>query len=276
MGAPFSINSGLLFLDLLGPLPPTLLDVRRSDILAQSGRMLPQAKIADQGDGPSLARILDRSRPVVVACAHGHNRSQRLAAFLRSEGFAASILEGGYDDWTAACLPLVRLEARKVSLGAAPTVWVTRRRPRIDRIACPWLIKRFLDPAARFLFVEREWVLEIAAQENAAALDMAGATFGHEEELCSFDVLMREFGLTAFPPLARLAPIVRAADTNRLDLAPEAAGLLAISAGLSIRHADADHALLAEGFTLYDGLLSWAMKAAVEAGDHPQADKRTV
>jgi rhodanese-related sulfurtransferase len=270
MGAPFSVASGLLFRDLLDPLPPTLLDVRRPDILAQSGRIMPQARIADPGGGPALAGVLDPGRAVIVACAHGHNRSQRLAAFLRSEGFAASILEGGYDGWAAAGLPLVKQQARKVTLGVAPTVWVARRQHGIDRMACAWLVRRFLDQTARFLFVEEEWALEMAAQENAACLDIAGATCGHEGDLCSFEVLTREFDLAVYPPLSRLALIIRAADKKSLDLAPEAAGLLAISAGLTARHPDAGHTLLAEGFALFDALLSWTMEVVAGTGAAPK------
>jgi rhodanese-related sulfurtransferase len=271
MGVPFSVDPSSLFASLFGPAPPVLLDARRGDIAGQSGRILPQAQLVDHGDGPALASRLDPSRAVVVACAHGHNRSQRLAAFLRAEGFAASILADGYDGWVAAGLPLVWLAAKGVELGHAPTLWVTRRRPKIDRVACPWLIRRFLDARARFLFTDPEWVLDIAGSEGGTALDIPGAAFEHEGALCSFDILLREFGLADFPPLVAMAVIIRGADTDSLALAPEAAGLLAISLGLSARHGDDDQAMLAEGFTLYDGLLAWAMNARGERHSWPRA-----
>lgn len=274
MGAPFSVSSAWLFNRLLGPEPPVLFDVRRGDIITNSGQLIPQARIADHGDGPALLAGLDHTREIVVACAHGHNRSQRLAAFLRSEGYAASTLEDGYDGWTAAGLPLVSMNARGVELGPRATTWVTRRKPKIDRIACPWLISRFLDPQARFLFVDPDWVLDVATSEDGIAYDLPGGLFEHEGELCSFDVLLREFGLSSFAPLARVAEIIRGADTDRLDLAPQCAGLLAVSLGLSARHGDDDHALLKEGFVLYDGLLSWAMNAADESHNWPRAQTR--
>jgi rhodanese-related sulfurtransferase len=270
MGAPFSISPPDLFAALLGANPPLLLDTRRADIIAASGKIIPGARIADHGDGPALAAALDPARRIVVACAHGHNRSQRLAAFLRSEGFKASTLADGHDGWQAAKLPFARLEARGVTLGGAPTTWVTRRRPKIDRIACPWLISRFLDPRARFLFTDPEWVLEVAETQGGIAYDLPGGLFEHEGPLCSFDTLIDAFGLGGFAPLATLALIVRGADTDRLDLAPQAAGLLAVSLGLSARHGDDDHGLLADGFTVYDGLLGWAMNAAGESHNWPR------
>jgi hypothetical protein len=274
MGAPYFVTSAWLFRRLLEPQAPLLFDVRRSDIIAQSGQLIPQARIADHGDGPSLLAGLDRNREIIVACAHGHNRSQRLAAFLRSEGYAASALQDGYDGWSSARLPLVSTKARGVELGQAPTLWVTRRKPKIDRIACPWLITRFLDPRARFLFVDPDWVLDVAASEGGISYDLPGGLFEHEGELCSFDILLREFGLDGFAPLSRIAAIIRGADTNRAELAPQSAGLLAISLGLSARHHDDDHELLKEGFVLYDGLLSWAIHASDESHNWPRAQVR--
>jgi rhodanese-related sulfurtransferase len=261
---PFSISPTTAFTALLGPNPPVLLDSRRDTIIAESGRMIPQARFADHGDGDTLAATLDRARPVIIACAHGHNRSQRLAAHLRAEGFNAATMADGYDGWRAAGLPTVAINAGPVALGAKPTVWVTRRHPKIDRVACPWLIRRFLDPDARFLFADTAWVLEVAESEGGIAYDLPGGAFEHDGPLCSFDTILRAFGLDSFAPLAKLALIVRGADTDRLDLAPQAAGLLAVSLDLSARHCDNDHAVLADGFRVYDGLLAWAMHASDE------------
>ena len=133
--------------------------------------------------------------------------------------------------------------------------WVTRERPKIDRIACPWLIQRFIDAEAEFLYVPAADVLRVAVQTGATPYDVPDVEMGHVAELCSFDAFLAKHGLTD-PALARLATIVRGADTDRLDLAPQSAGLLAISLGLSRCHAD-DHAMLAHGMVLYDALYAW-------------------
>jgi hypothetical protein len=133
--------------------------------------------------------------------------------------------------------------------------WITRERPKIDRIACPWLVARFIDRDAEFLYVPSADVQRIAAQSGAIPYDVPGAELGHVGERCSFDAFLSKYRL-ADPALARLATIVRGADTDRLDLAPQCAGLLAISRGLSKSHAD-DHAMLAHGMVLYDALYAW-------------------
>jgi hypothetical protein len=140
--------------------------------------------------------------------------------------------------------------------------WVTRERPKIDRIACPWLIKRFIDPDAEFLYVPPARVIDIARSEGATPYDVPGVELTHVGELCSFDAFVRKYSIEA-PALDRLALIVRAADTDRLDLAPQAAGLLAISLGLVETFAD-DHALLAQGMIIYDALYAWCRQAAPE------------
>jgi hypothetical protein len=133
--------------------------------------------------------------------------------------------------------------------------WITRERPKIDRIACPWLVARFVDPDAEFLYVPSADVQRIAAQTGAIPYDVPGAELGHVGERCSFDAFLSRYRL-ADPALARLATIVRGADTDRLDLAPQCAGLVAISSGLSQCHTD-DHAMLAHGMVLYDALYAW-------------------
>jgi rhodanese-related sulfurtransferase len=273
MSAPFFIDAQDLFSALTGPNPPILLDVRRREVREEGGRLLPAARIADHGDAVTLAPTLDRSRPVVAACAHGHNRSQRLAAQLRAEGFAASSLRDGYDGWAAAGLPTVRRRVTDVALGEVPTTWITRRRPKIDRVACPWLISRFLDARARFLFVEPDQVLAVAQDEVGIAYDLPGAPFEHEGELCTFDILVREFGLESDAQLRALATIVRGADTDRFDLAPQCAGLVAVALGLSARFEDDDHAVLKHGFVVYDALYSWLRHAREERHNWPRAAK---
>lgn len=133
--------------------------------------------------------------------------------------------------------------------------WVTRERPKIDRIACPWLIARFIDKEPEFLYVPSNKVLETAKETGATPYDIPGVEMGHDGELCSFDTFLLTYKLTD-PALQKLATIVRGADTDRLDLAPQAAGLLAISLGLSRNFSD-DHEMLKQGMIMYDALYSW-------------------
>jgi len=133
--------------------------------------------------------------------------------------------------------------------------WVTRERPKIDRIACPWLIARFIDKEAEFLYVPSSKVLSTAKDTGAIPYDIPGVEMGHDGELCSFDAFIKKYKLTDLA-LQQLATIVRGADTDRLDLAPQAAGLLAISLGLS-RNFTNDQEMLKQGMILYDALYSW-------------------
>jgi hypothetical protein len=133
--------------------------------------------------------------------------------------------------------------------------WITRERPKIDRIACPWLITRFIDQDSVFLFAAPEEVIKTAEEIGATPFDIPGVELSHNGDLCSFDTLVRKYNLTD-PSLNELASIVRGADTDRLDLAPQSAGLLAISLGLSHNFSD-DHEMLKVGMVLYDALYSW-------------------
>jgi hypothetical protein len=146
--------------------------------------------------------------------------------------------------------------------------WVTRARPKIDRIACPWLIARFIDPAAEFLYVPADRVLQVAEETGAIPYDIPGVEHGHVGDLCSFDAFLRLHGLTD-PALQRLAVIVRGADTGRPELAPECAGLLAQSLGLSALYAD-DHEMLKHGMQMYDAYYAWLRRAADETHPAPQ------
>jgi hypothetical protein len=143
------------------------------------------------------------------------------------------------------------------------TKWVTREHPKIDRIACPWLIRRFVEPGAEFIYVPTDRVFAVAKETGAIAYDIPGAEpFAHDGELCSFDALIKHYDLKE-PALHRLALIVRGADTARHDLAPEASGLHAISMGLSANIPD-DHAMLEQGMVIYDALYTWCRGAAGE------------
>jgi hypothetical protein len=147
------------------------------------------------------------------------------------------------------------------------THWVTRARPKIDRVACPWLIRRFVDPTAVFLFVAPTEVEAVAEKFGAAPFDTEGVFWSHRGERCTFDVMVEEFGLST-EPLLRLATIVRGADTARLDLAPEAPGLLAVSLGLSRMHAD-DLVQLEAGLPIYDAFYRWCRDATDETHNWP-------
>jgi hypothetical protein len=140
--------------------------------------------------------------------------------------------------------------------------WVTRERPKIDRIACPWLIRRFIDPRAEFLYVPSAQVRAVAAAEHAIPYDVPDVQFSHCGELCSFDAFLADFALDD-PALAELALIVRGADTGRPELTPQSPGLLAISLGLSVNYPD-DHAMLEHGMVVYDALHAWIRTARAE------------
>ena len=143
--------------------------------------------------------------------------------------------------------------------------WVTRARPKIDRIACPWLIARFIDPEAEFLYVPADAVLKVARETGAVPYDIPGVEYGHVGEQCSFDAFLRIHQLTD-PALQQLAVIIRGADTGRPDLAPECPGLLAQSLGLSALYAD-DHEMLKHGMAMYDAYYAWLQRARGET--HP-------
>lgn len=147
--------------------------------------------------------------------------------------------------------------------------WVTRERPKIDRIACPWLIARFIDKEPEFLYVPAHDVLKVAEQTGAIPYDIPGVEMSHVGELCSFDAFLKKYNLTD-PALRQLAAIIRGADTSRLDLTPQSAGLYAISLGLSHKFAD-DHAVLRHGLVMYDALYEWCRHCQTEAHQWPPA-----
>ena len=169
-------------------------------------------------------------------------------------------------------MPLVKTERMPKRDAADRTVWVTRARPKVDRIACPWLIRRFIDPDAVFLFVNPSDVGGVAERFSATPFDIEGVFWSHRGEHCTFDVMLDEFGLHT-EPLDRLAAIVRGADTSRMDLMPEAAGLLAVSLGLSRMYAD-DLEQLEAGMLLYDALYRWCRDATDETHNWHSAPKK--
>ena len=270
MPAPDAITPDKLAKLLGTPRCPTFLDNRRDGLRNDDPLLLPGARAISEADlAPERLEplIASLSGPVVVACAEGHGRSQGLAALLRSRGIAAEYLEGGYASWRAGGFPLIdpaKITTRNVE---GRSVWVTRSRPKVDRIACPWLIRRFIDPRAVFLYVAPAEVAHVAALYGGMPFDVEDTFWSHRGELCTFDVMLAEFGLT-MPALDRLARIVRGADTARPDLAPEAPGLLAASLGLSRMYSD-DLEQLEAGMALYDAFYRWCRDATEETHNWP-------
>lgn len=147
--------------------------------------------------------------------------------------------------------------------------WITRERPKIDRIACPWLVARFIDPTPDFLYVPAADVQRVASETGAIPYDVPSVELGHHGEKCSFDAFIEKYRLDD-PALAKLALIVRAADCGHAETAPEAAGLLALSRGLSLNFED-DHEMLKYGMVVYDALYSWCTGAPFSSGAQPKA-----
>ncbi len=247
---------------------PTILDVCKCEDYDVEPQLIPGARWRDHQLAAQWVHEIPRGQRVVTVCVRGKKVSQAAAAELRLLGVDAAALIGGMEAWKAAGLPTV---AKRLGIGnrdGRASRWVTRILPKIDRIACPWLITRFLDPAARFFYVEPAHVIESAKELSAIPYDVDGVELTHRGERDSFDAILEDFGLKD-AALERLATIVRGADTARLDLAPEAAGLLAISLGISHQSGPEDHEALERGFQVYDALYAWARYAAGETHNWP-------
>jgi rhodanese-related sulfurtransferase len=249
------------------PHGPALVDVRAKEDFAADPRFIPSAIRRPSESASSWAPEF-AGRSAVVICERGQKLSEGVAAWLRHAGASsAEVLLGGHAAWAQAGLPLVPEGKLPPRDSQGRTVWVTRSRPKIDRIACPWLIRRFVDPEAVFLFVAPAEVQSVAERFNGAPFDIEGVIWSHRGELCTFDTMLNELGLRS-GALDRLAAIVRGADTARLDLAPEAPGLLAASLGLSRMYTD-DLKQLEAGMTLYDAFYRWARDASDETHNWP-------
>ena len=248
---------------------PMILDVRRRDVYDAAPGLVPTATWREPESYAEWTPSLSGDKPIVLMCRYGHNLSQMVAADLRQRGIPAQVVEGGYQAWGEAGLPLVTKAALERFAAKSPSLWVTRRRPKIDRVACPWLIRRFIDRQARILYVDPPEVNNVARDTGAIPFDIEGVEISHEGPRCSFDTMLKLFGLEGDPHLARVALIVRGADTARPDLAPEAAGLHAISLGLSALAGDDDHGMIEHGFMMYDALLAWSRHAAEERHNWP-------
>jgi rhodanese-related sulfurtransferase len=243
---------------------PLLLDVRALPAFQADSRMLAGATWRDPATVADWRKYLPVHRDIVVYCVRGHEISKNTCAALREIGLRVYSLEGGAEAWKSAGLPTIEKHAQlRIPAGVnAPTKWVTRERPKIDRIACPWLIRRFIDPTAEFIYVPEKDVLSAAETQNAIAYDVPNVQFTHRDDACSFDALMADFKLND-PVLTDLAAIVRGADTGQPNLTPQSAGLLAISLGLSELYRN-DHDMLAHGMLMYDALYAWLKSARAE------------
>ncbi|MEM7777351.1 MAG: sulfurtransferase/chromate resistance protein [Pseudomonadota bacterium] len=271
MPSPSTITVSQLSRLIGTPAAPVIVDVCVDDDFDADPRIVPTATRYPHGDIADLAPSL-LGRKVVVVCQRGLKLSQGAVALLRTYGVVAEALEGGRVAWRAAgepMIPVAKIPAPKMDQAA---LWVTRHRPKIDRIACPWLIRRFVDPNARFLFVAPSEVEAVADRFGATPFDIEDVFWSHRGDRCTFDTMLLEFALET-DALCRLATIVRGADTNRHDLAPQAAGLLAASVGLSRMFRD-DLEQLEAGMVLYDAFYRWARDAHEEGHDWPAMTTR--
>ena len=243
------------------PHSPAIIDVRTDEEFASDPRLIPgsRRRIAEahaQWGGEYSSQSL------VVVCRHGLHLSQGIGALMRQQGIDAQTLEGGYDAWRDSGQLLVSAARLPEPDTAGRTVWVTRARPKVVRIACPWLIRRFIDPKALFLFVAPSEVAAVAIHFKATPFDVADAFWSDRGEKSTFDVMVEEFGLES-DALARLALIVRGADTGQLDLTGQSGGLLAASLGFSRMYRD-DLAQLEAAMSLYDAFYRWCRDASNE------------
>jgi rhodanese-related sulfurtransferase len=243
------------------PEAPAVVDVRSDDEFKADPRLIPTAQRHDSRDAASWAGLY-AGRATIVVCRCGAQYSHGTASWLRHKGLDAQSLEGGFEAWKREGGVLVRADKVPLRNGEGRTVWVTRARPKVVRIACPWLVRRFVDPKAVFLFVPPSEVLAVAEHMQATPFDAPDAVWNDRGDKCTFDVMVEELGL-ATDALSRLAMIVRGADTGRLDLTPQSAGLLATSLGYSRMHRD-DLAQLEAAMSLYDALYRWCRDATQE------------
>jgi len=256
------LSSSPVVARLIGtPDAPLFVDVRKAEDFATSDHFIPGSIRWDYhatDDNPALPS----GKSVVAYCVKGAHVGVTGAEKLRAQQHDATFLEGGLRAWTAAGAIAVKKRPDFGVTGESTSRWVTRARPKIDRIACPWLVRRFIDPSAQFFYVPTDEVFAFAKANNAVAYDIPGAPLEHDGPLCSFDNFLRAFELKS-AALDRLATIVRGADTNALNLAAQSAGLLAVSLGMSKNFAD-DHAMLDAMMPVYDALYRWALDASDE------------
>jgi rhodanese-related sulfurtransferase len=273
MPSPTQITVSQLSRLLGTPAAPTVIDVCIDDDFNEDPRLIPTAMRHSFIDIEALVEQLD-IKQVVVVCQKGLKLRQGAAALLRLRSIRAESLEGGNFAWRDAGQSLIPVAktpelnnlSQNMLNNRASSLWVTRQRPKIDRIACPWLIRRFVDPNARFLFVGPSEVKSVAEKFNAIPFDVDGVFWSHREDQCTFDTMIEELALDT-DDLKKLAVIIRGADTNNLKSSPQAAGLLAMSLGLSRMYSD-DLEQLEAGLIFYDALFRWVRDASREQHIH--------
>lgn len=243
---------------------PVIIDVRIDEDFDDDPQMLPTAFRHPFDEIASIADSLC-NRSVVIYCQKGLKISQGAAAILRNVKIDAQVLEGGQFAWRDAGLAMISTKNLPAMKSNTTSVWVTRHRPKIDRIACPWFIRRFVDPHAQFLFVSPSQVENVAERFNAIPFDVEGVFYSHRDQFCTFDTMLEEFGIKN-DALQTMAKIIRGADTDSLDLSKQAAGLLAVSLGLSRMYRD-DLIQLDASMVVYDALYRWARDAMDETHD---------
>src|SRR3954467_1795778 len=248
-GNAHAISTDDLYARLGTAAAPLLIDVRRREAFDADKSLIIGAARRLPDDVSKWRNAWPAGKPIVAYCVHGHEVSQGVASTLRGAGMAASYLEGGIAAWNARKLPARRRR------DASENKWVTREHPKIDRIACPWLISRFVNPDAEFIYVPASDVAKTATDVGGPPYDIKGVQVGHVGDQCSFDAIILDYEI-ADPALDHLATIVRGADTSRPDLTPQCEGLLAISYGLSSNFRD-DHEMLKHGMVIYDALYTW-------------------
>jgi rhodanese-related sulfurtransferase len=266
MSAPTTISIDKLFRLIGTPKCPALFDVRQPHEFDADPHLIPSSIHCPASELDDCPERFGGSAAIVI-CQTGSSLSQGAAALFRGRGISAETLTGGFEAWRQAELPLVPFAKLPPVDSCGRTVWVTRARPKIDRIACPWLIRRFVDPRAVFLFVAPPEVVAVAERFGGVPFDIENVFWSHRGDTCTFDTMVQEFGLGT-TPLLRLATIVRGADTARPELAPEAPGLLAVSLGLSRMYAD-DLQQLEAGMLLYDAFYRWCRDATDETHNWP-------
>jgi rhodanese-related sulfurtransferase len=240
-GRTMSITISHLKTILGTPDCPTLIDIRIDDDFNETPLLIPSSiRLSHK----NVSEWAGNYSNCVIICHKGLKLSEGVAAILRHKGVKASSLEGGFVAWKAANLMLIP--------PVKSDLWVTRERPKVDRIACPWLIRRFINRDAVFLYVKASEVLGVADKFDAIPYDVPDVTYTHRGNNCSFDTLLDEFNLHT-SALDKLALIIRGADTDNHALHPAAAGLFAISLGLSHQYND-DLAQLETGMHIYDAL----------------------
>lgn len=246
---------------------PLIVDISIDPDFDHDPHLIPGAFRHPHTDVDGLKALIN-GRDRIITCQQAIKLCQRLVAWVRGDGIVAPYLQGGNYAWRDA-IDTIRIPASAIpAFVDKATLWLTRHRPKIDRIACPWLIRRFVDRKTQLLFVSAVEVMGGAERYGATPFGIEGVAFSHHGQGSTFDAMLDRFHLH-LSALDRLARIVRATDTNRHNDAPEAAGLLALSAGLSRQYKD-DQQQKEAGMAIYDALCRWARDGQNEGHAWPQ------